>query len=57
MDWLDIQGIKNAKRYERCPECKMCGRKITDEICYYIEGEYFCEDCISKCEIQNPADE
>jgi hypothetical protein len=32
---------------EKCPECSVCGHKITDNYLYEIDGELYCEDCMN----------
>ena len=34
---------------ERYPICECCGEHIQDEQLYYIDGRYFCEECIEDC--------
>lgn len=34
-------------------ECVLCGRQLYNEqTCYYIYGEYYCEDCIEQSRVQ-----
>lgn len=38
------------ERAERdLPTCAMCGEPITDEFAYRIDGDLYCEECISSC--------
>ena len=36
---------------QKCPECSVCGEKITDEDCYDIGG-LICEGCIEKSKVK-----
>ena len=33
---------------EKLPKCDHCGKYITDEFFYDIDGEYVCEECLDK---------
>ena len=40
--WSDDQEEKLNKR----PCCNYCGDHIQEEYGYYLDGEWYCEDCI-----------
>lgn len=40
--WSEEQEEKLNKR----PECCMCFGHIQDEYGYYLNGEWYCEDCV-----------
>lgn len=64
MMWTD-DPIRDYDRYcaeqeremERLPRCSECDEPITDDFCYYINGEYICEECMKDYLIDTPADE
>lgn len=35
------------KELESLPACYECGKHITSEYCYEINGEYICEECLN----------
>jgi RNA polymerase-binding transcription factor DksA len=37
------------ERLERYPICECCGERIQDEKLYYIDGRFYCEECIEDC--------
>jgi RNA polymerase-binding transcription factor DksA len=37
------------RRLERYPMCECCGERIHSEKLYYIDGRFFCEECIDDC--------
>lgn len=59
--------IKDAENYmkmqerllQKRPVCVLCGEHIQDEDCYYINHEYYCNDCIEDCkrEVEDGAGE
>ena len=40
---------EQQRRLERYPICECCGEHIQDEKLYYIDGRFFCEECIEDC--------
>ena len=40
-----------SKYIAQAPECSVCGEKITDEECYEIGGEFFCNECIENAKV------
>ena len=44
-DW-DRYCEEQEKKMDRLPRCSECDEPITDDFCYYINGEYICEDCM-----------
>ena len=44
-DW-DRYCAEQEEELERLPRCSECDEPITDAFCYYINGEYICEECM-----------
>lgn len=38
--------LEAQEQLERCPKCEYCGHYIADEVCYEIDGNIICDDCI-----------
>jgi formylmethanofuran dehydrogenase subunit E len=43
---FDRHDAEQTRQLNRLPECAECGQKIQDEICYEINGELICPDCL-----------
>ena len=43
--WLDHEH-EQEKWLAKLPVCTCCGEPIQDEYGYYIDKEWFCEDCM-----------
>ena len=39
---------EQEKQLDRLPVCEYCENPITDEYAYYIEGSWFCENCMNE---------
>lgn len=39
---------EQAEFEARCPECEICGQKITGGYGYEVDGYYYHEDCFNK---------
>lgn len=37
---------RQEKAMEKYPVCADCGKSITDDFVFYIEGDIYCEDCM-----------
>jgi formylmethanofuran dehydrogenase subunit E len=43
---FDRYDREETKRLSRLPVCAECGEPIQDEICYEINGEFICPECL-----------
>ena len=43
---LERQYDLDEKYIRSLPLCDSCGERITEEHCYLIRGELYCEDCV-----------
>ena len=41
-----IQDLEQAREEARLPVCEKCGKPISDDYYFEIEGEILCEDCM-----------
>lgn len=49
---------EQEKQLDRLPVCSECDCPITDDFCYYINGEYICEQCMSdNYRVETPVEE
>lgn len=44
-DW-DRHCEQQERELAKLPVCSECDEPITSDYCYYINGEYICEDCM-----------
>lgn len=42
------------RKLEELPICSECGEHIQDDMCYEINGEYLCENCVDMHRICTP---
>ena len=47
---------EQEERLSKYPECACCGKHITDDFLYYIEGDTYCEECMLD-EYRRPTDD
>lgn len=40
---------EEAERLSRLPECSLCGEPIDQESAVYMNGEWFCDECLDDC--------
>jgi len=45
-DW-DNHCAEQERRMQKYPECADCGKRITDDFYYEIDGEILCEECLN----------
>lgn len=38
-------------KLEKFPVCSNCGEHIQQETAVYINGEWYCDDCLSDCRL------
>lgn len=50
----DRYSSEQEKSLENLPICSECEERIQDEMCYEINGEYLCENCIDMHRICTP---
>jgi len=43
---FDRHDRQQEEALDKRPVCCYCGEPIQNDICYEINGEYFCEDCL-----------
>ena len=46
---FDAYDREQQDAIERYPICECCGEHIQSERLYYIDGRFFCEECIEDC--------
>lgn len=47
---MELQTISNCRHpVEQCCNCEI--DLYESDCCYYIDGEYYCEDCIKHCHV------
>ena len=37
---------EREEQMQKHPECSCCGEYITDDFCYVIDGDIYCEECL-----------
>lgn len=42
----DRYDAEQSRAMAKYPVCAVCGKPITDDYLYYIEGDTYCEDCV-----------
>lgn len=47
MESLSSEMARMDAREARCPVCERCGKHITDEYYFDIEGTILCEKCLN----------
>lgn len=52
-DRFDAEQERAMQKY---PECACCGKRITDDFLFYIEGDIYCEECMED-EFRRPVDD
>lgn len=48
--WEQHNREQEAK-LDKLPRCSECDEPIQDEYCYYINGEYICEECMEQYKV------
>lgn len=56
MEYYTDNPVADAERYyadqeremQKLPKCSECGEPITDDFCWDIDGEIYCQDCADK---------
>lgn len=46
-DWDRYCEAQEAEM-EKLPRCCKCGVRLIEEYVYYIEDEYYCDDCVMR---------
>lgn len=54
--WKQYQDERNRQLAGR-QVCSECDEPITDEYCYYINGEYICSDCMEQYKVETPVED
>lgn len=40
--------VEKERTIQKCPVCCICGEHITDDTCYVISDEVYCECCMDR---------
>lgn len=47
---------EQEREMEKYPECAVCGKRITDDFLYHINGDIYCLECMED-EFRRPTDD
>ena len=56
-DFHSYEG-EREREFEKRQACHLCKKTIADDYCYFIDGDYVCEDCLEEFyQIETPVEE